>query len=56
MPKAGGQWNTFEITMKGSQLTVVLNGQKTVDVQDSKLSSGQVVPEVHRHRITSRAP
>ena len=35
MPKAGGKWNTFEITAKGSHLVVVLNGQKTADVQDS---------------------
>jgi hypothetical protein len=40
MPKAGGQWNTFEITAKGPQLTVVLNGTKTVDVQDSRFASG----------------
>jgi hypothetical protein len=40
MPKAGGKWNTYEITAKGSQLTVVFNGQKTVDVQDSKHASG----------------
>ena len=36
MPKAGGKWNTYEITAKGSQLVVVLNGHKTVDVQDIK--------------------
>ena len=30
----------YEITAKGSQLTVVLNGQKTVDVQDSKHAAG----------------
>jgi hypothetical protein len=40
MPKAGGKWNTYEYTLDGSHLTVVLNGQKTVDVQDSKLASG----------------
>jgi 3-keto-disaccharide hydrolase len=40
MPKAGGQWNTFEITAKGPQLTVVLNGTKTADVQDSQFASG----------------
>jgi len=40
MPKAGGKWNTYEITAKGSQLVVVLNGQKTVDVQDSKHNAG----------------
>ncbi len=31
MPKAGGKWNIYEITAKGSQLMVVLNGTKTVD-------------------------
>jgi len=40
MPKAGGQWNTFEITAKGPQLTVILNGTKTVEVQDSQFASG----------------
>jgi hypothetical protein len=40
--KAGGKWNTYEITAKGSQLTVVLNGVKTVDVQDSQHASGRI--------------
>jgi hypothetical protein len=26
-----GQWNTFEITMKGSRLTVVLNGEQVIE-------------------------
>ncbi|HTF16159.1 MAG TPA: DUF1080 domain-containing protein [Burkholderiales bacterium] len=42
MPKAGGKWNTYEITARGSQLTVVLNGTQTVNVQDSKLPQGNV--------------
>jgi len=42
MPKAAGKWNTYEITAKGSQLTVVLNGVKTVDVQDSKFPQGPI--------------
>ncbi len=42
MPKAGGKWNTFDITVKGSHLVVVFNGQKTVDVEDSKLVSGPI--------------
>jgi hypothetical protein len=43
MPKAGGKWNTYEITAKGSSFTVVLNGQKTVDgAQDSKHASGRI--------------
>jgi hypothetical protein len=42
MPKAGGQWNTYEITAKGPQLTVILNGARTVDVQDSKHARGPI--------------
>ena len=40
MPKAGGKWNVYEITAKGPQLTVVLNGVKTVEAQDSKFPQG----------------
>ena len=42
MPKAGGKWNTYEITAKGPRLTVTLNGIQTVDVQDSKFASGPI--------------
>src|SRR5215472_17597418 len=42
MPKAGGKWNTYEITAQGPHLTVILNGQKTADVQDSKHASGYI--------------
>lgn len=42
VPKAGGKWNTFLVTMKGDHLVVVLNGQKTVDVRDAKLKSGLI--------------
>lgn len=42
MPKAGGKWNTYEITAKGSQLTVVLNGAQTVNVENGKLSEGRI--------------
>ena len=42
MPKAGGKWNTFLITAKGSNLTVVFNGVQTVNVQDSKYASGPI--------------
>jgi hypothetical protein len=37
MPKAAGKWNTYEITAQGNHFTVVLNGQKTVDVTDNRL-------------------
>jgi hypothetical protein len=43
MPKAGGKWNVYEITAKGSSFTVVLNGQKTVDnAQDAKFTNGRI--------------
>jgi hypothetical protein len=42
MPKAAGKWNTYEITAQGPHLVVVLNGQKTVDAQDSKHASGPI--------------
>jgi hypothetical protein len=38
--KAGGKWNTYLITAKGSQITAVLNGVKTVDFTDSSFASG----------------
>jgi Domain of Unknown Function (DUF1080) len=40
MPKAGGKWNTFEITAKGSQLIVVLNGIQTVNIQNGQFAQG----------------
>jgi hypothetical protein len=40
MPKAAGKWNTYEITAQGPHLVIVLNGQKTADVQDSTHLSG----------------
>jgi hypothetical protein len=42
IPKAGGKWNTFEITAKGSHLMVVLNGTKTVDVQHARFAEGPI--------------
>ena len=40
MPKAGGKWNTFLITAKGTNLIVVMNGVQTVNINDSKYASG----------------
>jgi hypothetical protein len=37
MPKAGGKWNTYDITAQGDHFVVMLNGQKTVDVIDKRL-------------------
>ena len=40
--KAGGRWNTYEITAKGPQITVKLNGVVTVQIQDGKYPSGAI--------------
>ena len=33
-------WNTYEITAKGPQLIVTLNGVQTVNIQDGKHAPG----------------
>ena len=38
--KAGGQWNTMEVTAQGPSITVKLNGVVTATLQDSKFSTG----------------
>jgi hypothetical protein len=40
MPKAGGKWNTFEITAKGRQITVVLNGKTTAELHNGLFAEG----------------
>ena len=42
MPKAGGKWNTYDVTVKGTHLVVTLNGVVTADIHDSKLASGPI--------------
>ena len=39
---AGGKWNTYEITAKGPQLAVRLNGTLTAQGEDSKFTSGPI--------------
>jgi hypothetical protein len=47
--KAAGKWNTFEITAKGDQLTVVFNGTKTVDVRNAKFAQGPFALQFGNH-------
>jgi hypothetical protein len=47
--KAEGKWNTYEITAKGSTITVVFNGQKTVELQDSKFPQGPFTLQFGNH-------
>jgi hypothetical protein len=42
MPKAGGKWNTYEITAKGRQITLMLNGQKTAELHNGLFSEGVI--------------
>lgn len=42
MPKAGGKWNTYDITAKGSQLIVVLNGVETANIRNDKNARGPI--------------
>ena len=39
---AGGQWNTYEITARGSRLQVTLNGEEMVDVEDTQFTDGPI--------------
>lgn len=41
-PKAGGRWNTYEITLRGDHVVVVLNGRKTVDIRDARHARGRL--------------
>jgi hypothetical protein len=40
MPKAGGQWNTFEITAKGRNIAVSMNGKPTVSLHNGMFTDG----------------
>jgi len=42
MPKAGGKWNTFEITAKGRLISVKMNGQKTVELHNGLFVEGPI--------------
>jgi 3-keto-disaccharide hydrolase len=38
----GGKWNTIDVTARGPRMTVLINGQKMVDVQDNKHQRGPI--------------
>jgi Domain of Unknown Function (DUF1080) len=42
MPKAGGKWNTMEISAKGRDLAIVFNGQKTAQARSGLLTEGPI--------------
>jgi len=53
-PKAGGKWNTMEVTIKGDHIVVLLNGEKTVDHRDRKFASGPVALQWGRGTVKFR--
>ena len=38
----GGKWNTYDITAKGPKMTVILNGMKVAEAEDTKHPDGRV--------------
>jgi hypothetical protein len=42
MPKAGGQWNTFEITAKGREIVVIMNGKETSRLRNGLFVEGPI--------------
>ena len=41
-PKAGGKWNTYEITLNNEHLMVSLNGEQTVHITDTQFAAGPI--------------
>ena len=41
-PKAGGKWNTYEITLNDEHLMVTLNGEQTVHITDTQFAAGPI--------------
>jgi hypothetical protein len=42
MPKAGGKWNTYEITAKGRDVVLVLNGKQTAKLRSEMFMDGNL--------------
>lgn len=40
--KAAGRWNTMRVTAKGDRMTVTMNGEQAVDVEDKAFPAGPI--------------
>jgi len=40
--RADGRWNTFEISVRGPQMSVTMNGKKTAEAKDSTYTEGVI--------------
>jgi hypothetical protein len=49
MLKAGGKWSTMDVTIKGTKITVVLNGVQTAETTDSQFASGPFALQFGTH-------
>lgn len=54
IPKAGGRWNTMEITAKGPQMSVMLNGVRTAEGWDGKFTNGRITIQYSRGVVKFR--
>jgi hypothetical protein len=52
--KAAGKWNTFEITAKGPRMTVKMNGEQAVDVNDTLYPTGPIALQYNAGTIKFR--
>jgi hypothetical protein len=52
--KAAGKWNTFEITAKGPRITVKMNGEQAVDVNDTAFPAGPIALQYNAGTIKFR--
>jgi hypothetical protein len=52
--KAAGRWNTLEITAKGPRMTVRMNGEQAVDVNDTAFTSGPIALQYNAGTIKFR--
>ena len=48
-PKAGGRWNTYEITAKGPHIVVMLNGVRTAELTDGSFARGPIALQYHEN-------
>lgn len=54
LPKAGGQWNLYEITAIGPEITVKLNGNPTVHLRHDQFASGPIALQWGRGTVKFR--
>ena len=49
MLKAGGKWSTMDVTIKGTQIIVVLNGVQTATAEHSQFAQGPIALQFGSH-------